>query len=515
MLLASRPFWLLAALIVALLAAPLYLVDVVPLLDYPAHLTRVTLLSHLPLDPLVARAYTVDIRPLANLAMDLVVPALAPLTGATLGLKLFITGGLALWLVGAALIYRGLWREWSVQPLAVAFFALNPSFFDGYFNFHFAAGLALTGAGLWLTCRHRPAFLLGMASIAVALLFSHLMAAAILGLLLGSFELGRQLEDGFDPRRLAIGLAKVALIFVPAAILWLTVIERGPGGAIGYHWIANLVSLAAYSSQFAGVRFNALPILVVLFGYAIAWRFGHLAIARRALPAVALTFLISLLIPSEALGGAGIHIRLPAIVAVLILVAGRLDLDGRGRTAIAGLIIAALALGAVWQSLAWRRDAAAIARVRTALAAHVPEGARMSEALVGVAEDRFWHIVDLAVLDRKASVAALFTTPGQSTLRLNPAYAAFSAHDAIDGGYLPFAIAASLAGPTPPPAGDAALEPRYRAYRNLPCDFDFLLLFGSLPADAAVPATFQPVATDPVFTLYRVVPPAARACPPR
>jgi hypothetical protein len=513
--LACRSFWLLAALLVALLAAPLYLVDVVPLLDYPAHLTRVTLLSNLPLDPLVARAYTADIRPLANLAMDLVVPALAPLTGPALGLKLFITTGLALWLIGAALIYRGLWREWSVQPLAAAFFALNPSFFDGYFNFHFAAGLALTGAGLWLTCRHRPAFLLGMASIAVALLFSHLMAVAILGLLLGSFELGRQLEDGFDPRRLAVGLAKVALVFVPAALLWLFVIERGPGGPVEFHWLSNLLGLGVYSSQFAGIRFNAAPIVLLFVALFFAWRLGRLSLARRALPAVALTYLAALVMPSDALGGAGIHIRLPAIVGVLLIVATRINLDGVRVRAIGAALVAILALGSAVQSAVWIAAAAEIDRVRAAWRSGVPEGARLATALGSERDGAYWHVVDLAVLDRKASVAALFTTPGQSTLRLNPAYARFSATNAFDGGALPFAIAARLVGPNPPKLNDAESIRRFRPYAEMACDFDYLLLMGARPDGVVLPPTLSAVAGDDGFTLFHITPPPGRPCQPR
>jgi hypothetical protein len=505
--LARRSFWLLAALVVALLALPLYLVDVVPLLDYPAHLTRVTLLSHLPLDPLVARAYTVDVRPLANLAMDLVVPALAPLTGVTLGLKLFITGGLAFWLVGAALIYRGLWREWSVQPLAAAFFALNPSFFDGYFNFHFAAGLALTGAGLWLTCRHRPAFLLGMASIAVALLFSHLMAVAILGLLLGSFELGRQLEDGFDPRRLALGLAKVALVFVPAALLWLFVLEHGNGGPVEFRWLGNLLGLGVYSSQFAGLRFNAAPVVLLVVALFFAWRLDRLSLARRALPAVILTYVAALVMPSDALGGAGIHIRLPAIVAVLIIVAARIDLAGLRPRAVAVGLVVVLALGTAAQSWRWIADAATIDDVRAAWRDHI--------TLASERDLAFWHVVDLAVLDRKASVAALFTTPGQSTLRLNPAYARFSASNAFDGGVLPFAIAARLVGPNPPKLEDAESIRRFRPYAEMACDFDYLLLMGARPPSVPLPETLATVAEGRRFTLFRISPPAGRQCPAR
>lgn len=509
--LAPRPFWLLAALIILLLALPLALVNVVPILDYPAHLTRVTLLSHLPLDPGIARAYSVDMRPLANLGMDLVVPLLAPLTGPDIGLKLFIAAGLAAWIVGAALIYRGLWREWSVQPLAAAFFALNPTFFDGFFNFHIATGLALIGTGLWLICRHSAAFLAAMALLAVALLFSHLMAVAILGLLLGGFEIGRACADGFDGRRLATGLGKVALIFIPAALLWLFVIERGPGGPISHDWFANALSLGIYSSQFGGLRFNAAPVVALLTIYLVGWRVGALALSRRALPAVTLCFLASLLMPVDGFGGAGVQIRLPSVVAVLILVAGRITLPGPARQTVAVGLVAVLAAGIAWQSARWHADAALIDRARAAIRAHVPEGGRLAAALGNEDRDsRFWHVVDLAIIDRKTLVPAFFTTPGQSTIRLNPAYDAIAATNAIDGGTVSFAALAKLLQPTP----NMSAPPR-RIYRDIACSYDALLVMGARPETVAVPAALSVLAAEPDFALYRITPPPERDCPAR
>ena len=61
----------------ALTLSPLLWAAVPPLIDYPDHLARMWVLLHARDIPALASNYIVDWRLLPNLAMDLVVPALA------------------------------------------------------------------------------------------------------------------------------------------------------------------------------------------------------------------------------------------------------------------------------------------------------------------------------------------------------------------------------------------------------------------------------------------------------
>ncbi|MBP0651378.1 hypothetical protein J8J40_30400, partial [Mycobacterium tuberculosis] len=83
---------------------------------------------------------------------------------------------------------------------------------------------------------------------------------------------------------------------------------------------------------------------------------------------------------------------------------------------------------------------------------------------------------------------------GQSTFRLNPAYQAIGARDALDGGALLFANVGMLLQPTPPQLDAEALR-HLRPYTDLACSFDYLVLFGPAPADKPLPA-LQAVAHD-------------------
>lgn len=513
--LSLRSFALAFAVIVALLALPIFLVDVVPLLDYSAHLTRVTLLSHLPLDPVVARAYTVDIRPLANLAMDIFVPALAPVLGVALALKLFIALGIAFWLLGAVLIYRAVWRDASPQPLLAAFFVLNTNFTDGYFNYHVATGLALVLAGLWLgRPRHGPLFLLGMAVGCVILLFSHLMALAVFLLLVGGFEAGRRLRWPLDWPGLVRAGVVIAVVALPAFLLWAFVIERGAGGPIRYNWLANAAAIAVYSSDFGGLRLNVGPAAALFCGLAAAAWTGRLDIARPMLPALALTTLAMLLMPVTALGGAGLHVRLPAVVIVVLLATVRVRLDVIAPRRLAFATVVLVAAGAAVTVAQWLPRAAAIDRFRVAARTALPEGARLMTVLAAPANSRSWHVPDLMITERKAFVPAFFTLPGQSTIRLNPAYAGIGAQTAEEGAGLWLADLTRLLAPGGPAFAADELH-RYRPYLTLRCDFDAVALFGAPAPGETVPDALRPIHADPDFRLFRVARPAGTACPPR
>jgi hypothetical protein len=69
-------WWLSVIGLCAVLLAPLLIVDVPPLLDYPNHLARAFLLASLPQDPVLAQFYAARWSIIPNLALDLVAPPL-------------------------------------------------------------------------------------------------------------------------------------------------------------------------------------------------------------------------------------------------------------------------------------------------------------------------------------------------------------------------------------------------------------------------------------------------------
>ena len=507
-------FWAIAALLTAAFAAPLFLVDIVPMTDFPAHLARVTLLSHLPLDPTLARYWAIDLRPLPNLAMDLFVPTLAKIVGAQIAMKVFVALGVTLWVAGAVLIYRALWREWSIQPLFAVFFAVNASFYYGFSNFHVGAGLALTATGLWLLAPRSLALVAAMALAALALLFSHLMAVALFGLLLGGFELGRLWRERARSAHIVAALATLAVIFLPAALAWALLFVHGRETGVEFKWLHNLLAIFIYSSGAGAIRYNFVPAAAMFAAFGLAWRAGRLDIAPEALPVSALLLLATLLCPAVAMSGAIIHVRLPAVACILFLCAGRVRMDPRWvRPALALLLAAALGLGGV-EWLRWRAGDEAIADTRAAPNAHIEAGARVATALASADDFALAHGVDFAALDRKAFVPSFFTTQGQPTIIVRDAYKRIAAADTIEGAFPTFAEVAPMLG-----AHRAELTPKQlralRPYRDLACDFDYLYVIGRLPAQAPLPPALETLVVGDGFKLFRIVAPPQRGCAPR
>jgi hypothetical protein len=508
-------FWAIAALLTAAFTAPLFLVDIVPMTDFPAHLARVTLLSHLPLDPTLARAWQVDLRPLPNLAMDLFVPALAKLVGAEIAMKIFVALGVALWVAGAALIYRALWREWSIQPLFAVFFAVNASFYYGFSNFHVGAGLALTATGVWLLAQRRSAALVAaMAATALTLLFAHLMAVALLGLLLGGFELGRLWQERARATQIVAAFATLAVIFLPAALIWAFVFVHGRETGVEFKWLHNLLAIFIYSSGAGAIRYNFVPAAAMFAAFGLAWRAGRLQAARAALPACALLLLATLLCPAVAMSGAIIHVRLPAVACVLFLATARVRIEPRWvRPALALLLVAAFGLGGV-EWMRWRAGAAVIADIRAAANAHIETGARVATALETSDDFALAHGVDLTALDRKAFVPSFFTTKGQSTIIVRDAYKRIAAADTIEGAFPTFAEVAPMLGVRRVYLTATQLR-ALRPYRDMACDFDYLYVIGRLPADAPLPPALKTLVVGDGFTLFHIIAPPERGCAPR
>ena len=69
-------WWVVLAAMCGALVAPLLVVDVPPLVDYPNHLARVFVLASLPHDPAIATFYAARWAIIPNLALDLVAPPL-------------------------------------------------------------------------------------------------------------------------------------------------------------------------------------------------------------------------------------------------------------------------------------------------------------------------------------------------------------------------------------------------------------------------------------------------------
>ena len=101
---------------------PIFSVEVLPLVDYPNHLARMRILADLADSPELQAIYGLDWSVMPNLAMDLIVPALAKVFGLILAGQIFVAAALALLVAGTAALHRVLFGRVGPWPLVIYLF---------------------------------------------------------------------------------------------------------------------------------------------------------------------------------------------------------------------------------------------------------------------------------------------------------------------------------------------------------------------------------------------------------
>lgn len=502
-------------LVVAL--APLAFFEMPAMLDYPNHLARMHLLAAGDRHPALQAFYEIAWGFYPNLAMDLLVPALAGWLGVELATKAFLVLSLALVLTGAAALERAVKGRFGIGAFVVLLFAWNAIFVMGFVNFIFGLGVCLWGLAIWVALRERgiiPRAILH--SLFVPGLFvAHLYALGTYGLVLGVLELHRLRTRRTPPARAATDLLVLGLPFLVLVAVFLSnPVRTGNAGQFAWvfavKWRAFLTLIGAYYPIVAALKTAALVLLV-----AWLWSRKSLALQPAGLwvgGALALTYL---LMPTVFLDGYAADVRI--LVAAAFILPAWLTWDRRDRPGgtlaalLCGAIFAANLAGVVWFWGDLQKD---YREMRASFARLDPD----SKVLVVWAENsraldlawpeqvvprvRDWagnalvHFPTLAAADAGALVPSFFAVPGQQVVKVRPAYREI----APPGGGDPVSIRALLE-----PGRPAAAGLGERAYwRNWMQDFDYLYVL--LPEDGAnpLPAALDPLLSGRRFMLYRI-----------
>ncbi len=333
------------ALLLSAVLAPLFLVDVPALVDYPNHLARMRILADLDAVPELRAIYAANWSVVPNLAMDLVVPGLAELLGVIAAGKTFIAATLVVLVAGTVALHRVLQGGLGAGSLLVYLVLFNYVFSFGFLNYLFGIGLSLLlfafwiGSGSWAPWRRLAIGTLG----ALVLFFCHLAAVAAYGLYVAAYELW--LWQSGHPRRPA-ALPRRALFaggqFLPALGLFFFASPTARGDLeISYILLEKIVL------PFVPTLFYAQPsdflLSSVLTGIvALAWLRGRLSLRPAViLPVLGLTAAV-LLMPTWILGNWGNDFRL--MVPLVLLLAAGCRIRGAGRTALIAVGVVAVAL---------------------------------------------------------------------------------------------------------------------------------------------------------------------------
>ena len=246
--------WRLAVLgLCAALLAPLLLVDVPPLLDYPNHLASLVVLAQAGRDPVLARFYAPHWGLIPDLGADVVGVWLLRLLPVHVAGRVLIGGALLLQGLGAIAYARVvIGRSW--WALACGLVAFNETLLLGFLNFTASTGLALLFAAGWLNWRdRRPGWTIAAAVPgAVMLFFCHLMGLLLFALLIGAHELAAFWPPGRITTRAAS--QRVAVVFLVFAI------------PIGLYSASSLQGMAG-DAEFLPLPAKAAQLLVPFVNY--------------------------------------------------------------------------------------------------------------------------------------------------------------------------------------------------------------------------------------------------------
>lgn len=511
-------WWGVLLLLAAVVMAPLAFTEMPPLLDYPSHLARMVVLTAGPDDP-VRAIWRPAWSPLPNLAMDLVVPALARVVSVETAGRIFAAVAVVAPPLGTIALHRASFGRRSWWPFVAFGFAWGGTMLAGFLNFHLGIGVALGAAAIWVA---RFEAGLGERSVVAAvaaplLYFCHLTALAFFAIIVVALEWAATDRRRFDPWRLAalapvVAMAALFLLATPAGE---ATGEAGPASGIVKIFTNPLERLRNFFTPFLGED----PLLdlagVGLFAVVVigALRRGGVGRAPEVLwPGVAMLALFPL-VPTILMGTGWVDRRVPVLALALVVagtdVAARAVPGGiRTVAALAAIGVARVGLLAALWSTTWGRDLADL----RALAAEVEPGRRV---LVVRAQDRghprlifeaprpwqimidvdatiHWPIQPLAV--RGAFVPLLHTN--HQPIEVAPAHACV----ALREGQPPHLRILSA-----PTAFDLARAPYAADWRRW---FDYVLLLqaGRVEgADGMLPDRLETIRVSRIAALYRVV----------
>ena len=503
--------WPLAAAI--LLAAPLWCVDMPGMPDYPAHLASFALIAGEP-----SRYYYVQWAALPNLASEVLVPLLGRLMPLETATRLFLTAAIVLWVLGPALIQRALFGRIGPGVLLAALFAYNANFVWGFFNYSFATALAFCVFAAWIAtdARRSALHLAGFALAFTLIYFSHLFAFAVLLLAIGGYELPALIDARFARRDIARRVVVPVALSLPAALAFVLLKPHGAdAGNFAFDLLDTLRDRFEAAIQI-GFDHPVLPLtaaLIVLFVWAVAS--GRAAVHPRMKIALAIFALAALFAPEWALGGWGVHMRLPPVLGALAFAALEWRVPRPARIAAAAVTLLLIGAGAVALTRDWQVHDRQYTEFRAHDAAVEAQGRLLTvldgDSLGWTSDQPYWHLAEFAVIDRGVFTPLMFATAGQHVVHIRPPFGRIAAATAQQGSPPDVDELDDLA------AGRMEADEDYRAVypylEGFQCHFDQVLAIEGAGRHARVPAMLRLRLAASFFRLYDVVP--DKSCKPQ
>ena len=486
--------------VLLVLLTPVLLTEHPRAVDLPNHLARHYIGATIAGAEALQTYYEHAWRLIPNLAGDALHVPLSRLFSIYDAGRVVLGLSIALWLAAPLVLHRAIWGRFSLWPLFAGLVIYNANLLWGFENYLLATAFSVLLFALWLAWRERmqAARLLLFAGLASGLYLAHVMAFGLLGLLVLGYEAGdlwRHRKDNAEAR--LRHLAKALVPFLPATLHFFALTASSQAGhGSGTEFGPLSLRIEAFLSPTDQSLGGADTVLCLVVTGVLA--FGLLQrrwfrVQPGMVPVLLLLAVLAAVMPMKLMGVYLTHLRLPFILAVLLIAASRWEGPSLlQRQAFAVFVAAMLAMRAFDLTLAWRQHDAEVAEVVAAVQT-LNESARLLPVAGGTANPGIlhWHSAAFAVIERHAFIPTLFT--GAHLLRPTAAFRHLD-HPQAPPVSLPL-LAAARAGPPEP-----ASRPFWSSWRR---DYSHILLFDRQPGANPFPDILEPMARGAVFTLYR------------
>jgi hypothetical protein len=364
--------------------------------------------------------------------------------------------------------------------------------------------LSLAVFAAWIATKPGMARTIAFAFAVTIVYFCHIFAAAVLLVMIAGFETMRGIESHDLPRR----ALTVFLIYLPAALGFFLLMPHGNDATIAFNLRDTMLDrFESLSLRHFDDPTYTLPIAVGIL-LLLALVFGRARIVLQMLLPLAILLIAALVAPENAMGGWGVHLRLPALFAILLLASAEIKLPPRAAIPLGALMLVLIGWTAIALAGNWRIYDAQTAEFRAALPS-IPQQTRLLTVLDGNAigdgsDQPYWHMAEWAIADRDAMTALMFTTKGQHVIRLKPPYDRFAAATANQGMPPDIDQLKELAqgkNIQDPVIGDDLPYLRY-----FPCHYDEVLVIHLNGVRSPVPTMLKLRHQGSFFALYDIMP---------
>lgn len=516
--------WVCYFLLTVGLLVPVFLVELPALNDLPNHLSRLHILSAYEDDPALRENYRLDWALVPNLALDAFAALLSPFLSIATIAKLFVALTIVGLLVGVVALHYAVYRKVGLIQTGAVLLIYGQILAWGFVNFLFGLALALIVFAAWIHF-DRWSFrrkIVVFSCFSLLIFFSHLLALAIYGFLLVTYEAGRWWRQRYVAGQPGVEIgAAIGLQFVVPFVVWLS----GPGGGFdaGTKYLSPFLKLFSLAAPF---RFyfelvDVAIILTVIFGLLVARLIGVIRFAPTMwMPFLGL-FVVALGMPHLIVSIFGVDQRL--FVAAAFVFVAALDFDEKAKASRTVFIVCVGTLF-IWRidslTTTWTEFNRKFSEFRLA-SSTIDRGAsvlsvlrkpELDHAISPTGSDfSLWHLVSFAVIERSAFVPLTFTTryqplkASEKRQRIDIA-AGFPLTPHMLRTALEPDIAAEIEDLPLDPAMSHGTEDKIRYWRDWPEDFDYVTIVDYGDHRNPLPERLNPLHVGSFFVIYATNP---------